>query len=118
MVEYTAVNGITAVIGLLFIYNGYRLVRQGREEIAIFVMSECIGVGLLVVAVFPDLFSVVGNLLGIQVKANAILIVSNLTLFVMVTYLFTRIGSLYDNISRLNEELTLLKANVEESDDE
>lgn len=113
-VEYTPINVITFVIGIVFLYNGYRIVRSGREDLVLFAMSGIIGLGLLVVALFPDLFDVVAAVLGIEFKTNAILIVSNLTLFVLVTYLFNRIGRLYDNVSRLNEELSLLRTAVEE----
>lgn len=114
LLEYTLINVITLGIGLVFLYNGYRIVRTGREDMVVFAMSGIIGTGLIVVALFPDLFDFVATVLGIKFKTNAILIVSNLILFVLVTYLFNRIGRLYDNISRLNEELSLLRSAVEE----
>jgi hypothetical protein len=114
LVEYTLINLITFGIGVVFLYNGYRIVRSGREDLMVFVMSSIVGSGLLIVAVYPDLFTVVASVLGIEFKTNAILIVSNLTLFVLVTYLFNRIGRLYDNVSRLNEELSLYRSAVDE----
>lgn len=117
-VEYTIVNLVTFLLGIGFLLSGYRLVRTGREDVALFLMSSFIGVGLIVVAIFPDLFGYIATFLGIKFKTNAILIVSNLTLFVLVTYLFNRIGRLYDNISRLNEELSLLRIQVERSDED
>ena len=114
LVEYTLINLITFGIGVVFLYNGYRIVRSGREDLMVFVMSSIVGLGLLIVAVYPDLFTVVASVLGIEFKTNAILIVSNLTLFVLVTYLFNRIGRLYDNVSRLNEELSLYRSAVDE----
>jgi hypothetical protein len=112
MVEYTAINALTFFVGLVFLYNGYRIVASGREDIALFVTSAAIGLGLLFVAIFPYVFDVIATLLGIEFKTNAILIISNLTLFILVTYLFSRIGSLYDNISRLNEEVSLLRTDT------
>ena len=105
--DYSFINIITFTIGVVFLYNGYRIVRSGREDLIVFAMSSIVGVGLLVVAVFPDLFTLIAAVLGIEFKTNAILIISNLTLFVLVTYLFNRIGRLHDSISRLNEELSL-----------
>jgi hypothetical protein len=118
MMEYTAINVLTFLVGLVFLYNGYRIVASGREDIALFVASAVIGLGLLFVAVFPDVFDVVARLLGIEVKTNAILIVSNLTLFVLVTYLFSRVGRLYDNVSRLNEEVSLLRTEAKRDDED
>lgn len=116
MVEYTVVNVITAAVGMLFLYSGYRFVKHGREDIALFVASSAIGFGLIVVAVYPGVFEVVANLIGLELKARAILVVSNLTLFVLVTYLFNRISKLYDRVSVLNEELSLLRSAVEEEE--
>lgn len=111
---YTVVNLITLVVGLIFLGHGYYLARRGREDIAIFVMSAVVGIGLIVVSVFPDIFDIIAAILGLELKARAILVISNLTLFVLVTYLFNRIGKLNEQISSLNEELSLHR--VDESD--
>jgi hypothetical protein len=105
MVEYTAVNVIVVLVGLLFLANGFYLVREGREAMALFIMSLVIG------------FEFVATLLGLEWKARAILVISNLTLFVLVTYLLNRVGQLYDKISRLNEQLSLLRSELEDLDD-
>ncbi len=118
MVEYTLVNLMALVVGVAFLVNGYVLVKQGREAIALFVVSVAIGGGLIFVAVFPNVFEVVASILGLEWKARAILVISNLTLFVITTYLFNRIGKLYDRLSRLNEELSLLRSEVEDLRDE
>jgi hypothetical protein len=115
---YTLINLITFGVGTIFLYNGYRIVRSGREDLIVFVMSGIIGMGLLFVAIFPNVFEIIASVLGIEKITNAILIVSNMTLFLLVIYLFNRIGSLHYSVSRLNEELTLLRAGIEESDDD
>lgn len=114
MVEYTTLNVATFLLGLFFIYSGYRMVKRGREDLALFLMSGTVGVGLIVVAVYPDIFELVATLIGLELKARAILVISNLTLFVIITYLFNRISQLYGKVSGLNEELSLLRATVEE----
>lgn len=114
MVEYTAVNLATFLVGVGLLLNGYVIVRRGREDVALFVVSAVVGLGLIVVALVPDVFQVVATLLGLEWKARAILVVSNLTLFVVAIYLFNRVGRLYERVSRLNEELSLLRNEVEE----
>jgi hypothetical protein len=114
MIEYTSLNAFTFLLGLLFLLSGYRMVKRGREDIALFLMSGTVGVGLMTVAIYPDIFELVATIIGIEVKARAILIVSNLTLFVIITYLFNRISQLYDKVSGLNEELSLLRTAVDE----
>jgi len=116
MFEYSLVNVVALLVGLLFLINGYLLVRRGREAVAVFVVSVAVGGGLVFVALFPNAFDVVARLLGLEWRARAILVVSNLTLFALVIYLLNRIGRLYDRVSRLNEQLSLLEAKVDEGD--
>jgi hypothetical protein len=115
---YTVVNLVAFVVGLVFLLNGYVVVRRDREDVALFVMSLVVGAGLLFVAVFPEAFESIGAFLGLEWKARAILVISNLTLFALVTYLLNRIGRLYDRLSRLNEEVSLLRAELEDQSDE
>ena len=114
LADYTAVNVATFLVGVGLLLNGYLIVRRGREDVALFVISAVVGAGLIVVAVVPDVFQVVATLLGLELKARAILVVSNLTLFLVAIYLFNRVGRLYERVSLLNEELSLLKNEVEE----
>lgn len=114
---YTVVNAVAFLVGVAFLVNGYVIVRRGREAVPLFVVSLVLGIGLIFVAVFPDTFQFVATVLGLEFKGRAILVISNLTLFVVVTYLFNRIGTLYDRVSRLNEEVSLVKAELENDDD-
>jgi hypothetical protein len=114
MFEYTAVNLVTLAVGIGLLANGYALVRRGREDLTLFVLSAVVGAGLIVVALVPNVFQAIATLLGLELKARAILVLSNLTLFVIVIYLFNRLGGLHEKVSRLNEELSLLKNAVEE----
>jgi len=110
MVEYTLVNLITLLVGIGFLVTGRHLVKEGREDIALFVMTTVVGAGLMLVALVPNIFEFVAAILGLELKARAILVVSNLTLFALITYLFTRISTLHDRVSKLNEELSLLRS--------
>lgn len=118
MVEYTVINALAAFVGVLFLANGYYLVRKGREAVALFVASLLVGSGLLFVALFPNTFQVIATVLGLELKARAILVVSNLTLFVLVIYLLNRLGKLNDRVSRLNEQVSLLKTDRRDRADE
>ncbi|WP_335998672.1 DUF2304 domain-containing protein [Halorientalis halophila] len=115
--DFTVVNLLALLVGIGFLANGYFLVKSGREALALFVMSLIVGAGLMFVAIFPNVFEVLATVLGLEWKARAILVVSNLTLFVLVTYLVNRIGKLYDRLSRLNEEVSLLRSELEELDE-
>lgn len=115
--DYTLVNAVTFGLGVLFLYNSYRLVRRGREDITLFTVSAVLGIGLIVVATFPGLFQALATVLGLEFKARAILVVSNLTLFAVVMYLFNQVVQLRSNVSKLNEELSLLRKAFEDRND-
>lgn len=116
LADYSLVNAITVLLGLLFLGNGYYIVRSGREDLTVFLVSSAIGVGLILVGITPtSVFRLVARMLGIRLEAVAVLIVSNFALFVIVTYLFSRIGRLKTNVSKLNEEVSLLRRRVDEA---
>lgn len=117
MVEYSLINVLTLLLGAGLLANGYRLVRGGREDVSVFLVSAVIGIGLMIVAIVPGgVFASTADVLGVRLEAVAVLVVSNLVLFVIITFLFDRIGRLKSKISRLNEELSLLRQQVEENE--
>lgn len=114
---YSLVNVLAILVGIAFFWNARRIVGRGREDLALLALSIVLGGGLIFVAIFPNTFDVVATALGLEWKARAMLVLSNLTLFVVVTYLFDRLGRLGERVSRLNEELSLLEAELDERDD-
>lgn len=117
MVQYTVLNAVTLVVGIAFLYNGYRIVRRGREAVALFGMSAVVGLGLISVALYPTILTGTAAALGADVAGRAVLVFAILTLFIITTYLFHRLGELYESVSRLNEEVSLLRTELEERDD-
>lgn len=116
--EFTLVNAVSLLVGIAFLFNGYLIFKRGREDVALLLLSTVVGLGLIFVALFEGMFDTIAQVLGLEWKARAILVLSNLTLFVLVTYLFNRIGKLYERLSRVNEELSLLKQEREERTDD
>jgi hypothetical protein len=116
--EYTIINGITFLLGVIFLYIGYYLVKRGQEDIGLFVITGAIGSGLIVVAVYPGVFDIIARIFGLEMRARAIFVASNLTQFIIIVYLFTQIGRLDSKISKLNEELSLRSTERSESEDE
>ena len=117
MVDYSLVNIVTFAVGLGLLFNGYSLIIQGREDIALVLLSFVVGLGLVLVAVFPGGFEIIAPVLGLEIKARAMLIISNLTLFIVVVYLLNRTGGLQNKVSKLNEELSLLEHDIDEHDE-
>jgi hypothetical protein len=115
--SYTLVNGLAILVGIIFIWTGYKLVRHGGEDLVLFVVLSLVGVGLITVGLYPGIFAAVADVLGLEWKARAILVVSNLTLFVIAAVLFSRIQQLNRRLTRLNEEVSLLRTNCQETDE-
>lgn len=111
------VNIVTFVVGFGLLFNSYSLLVQGREDIALVLLSFVVGIGLIVVAVFPGGFGIIAPIIGLEIKTRAMLIISNLTLFVVVVYLLNRTGGLQNEVSKLNEEMSLLKHDIDERDE-
>lgn len=114
--DYTLVNALTFALGLLILMNSYRLARSGDEDLSSFLLSVILGIGLVVVAIVPNLFELFAAVLGLELRARAILVVSNLTLFCVTYYLVMQVVELRGMVSTLNEELSLLKRRVEDDD--
>jgi hypothetical protein len=111
------VNIVTFAVGFGLLFNSYSLLVQGREDIALVMLSFVAGLGLVVVSVFPGGFGIIAPLIGLEIRTRAMLVISNLTLFVVVVYLLNRTGGLQNKVSKLNEELSLLKHDVDEHDE-
>lgn len=118
VVQYSFVNLLTLLLGAVFLIHSYHMVRKGREDIPLFLLSSVLGVGLVLVALLPNIFEIIGGLLGLELKARAILVTSNLVLFVVAMYLLGKVGELNWKVSRLNAELSLTRAEREEEGDE
>lgn len=111
------VNIVTFVVGFGLLFNGYSLLVQGREDIALVLLSFGAGLGLVVVSVFPGGFGIIAPIIGLEIGTRAMLVISNLSLFVVVVYLLNRTGGLQNKVSQLNEELSLLKHDINEPDE-
>jgi hypothetical protein len=111
------VNIVTFAVGFGLLFNSYSLLVQGREDIALVLLSFVAGLGLVVVSVFPGGFGIIAPIIGLEIRTRAMLVISNLTLFVVVVYLLNRTGGLQNKVSKLNEELSLLKHDIDERDE-
>lgn len=114
--DYSLVNLLTLALGVLILTNSYRISRSGGEDLASFLLSGILGTGLIVVAIVPNVFGLLATLLGLELRARAILVVSNLTLFCVSYYLFLQVVSLRAKVSKINEEFSLLKRRVEDDE--
>lgn len=104
--------GVIVVVAIL-IYVFEMLRRQKlREKYA--VLWIIVGVGTLILSAFPQLLSGASQLLGIQVPANLLFIMTLLLLVGVCLHLSREQSMAEDEVRILAEELSILQAAVNE----
>ncbi len=85
--------------------------RQLKEKYA--VLWLVVGVGMVVLAVFPGLLDLSARLLGVQSGPNLLLFVAALVLLLVCVHLSWEVSRLEDKSRALAEEIGLLRLEVE-----
>ncbi len=104
------VNVVGLAVGLYFLVQSYRLVRRREEDVFSFLIWLIVGTALVVVSLFPGVADYVMTLLGMEMRAYTIFTLGILLAYVLMFQLFRLIWRLNRSLSKLNEELSLLKA--------
>jgi hypothetical protein len=101
------------VIGAIVLVIAVELLRrrQLREKYA--AVWLVIGVGAVVVGVFPAVLTTVSRLLGFAVPANLLFFVGGMVLLVMSMQLSLEVGRAEERARRLAEEIALLRLDVQ-----
>ncbi|MFJ2368628.1 DUF2304 domain-containing protein [Microbacterium sp. NPDC087665] len=103
--------GVTFALFILAIIVWMLLSKRLREKYAI--LWLIIGIGMLVLTVFPDLLVWLSNVLGVQVPSN-LLFVGALALLVGVTlHQSWELSTAEDETRRVAEEVAILRAEVD-----
>lgn len=113
------VIGVVASVALL--YQSYRLARSHKEGLFEFLLWTGFGVALLVLSVGSaltsvDVLQIIENglaLLGFNVGRDSVFYVSNLLLLFLVFYMYTLVAESRQQLSDLNQELALLRYEME-----
>lgn len=85
--------------------------RQLKEKYA--VLWLVLGLGMIVLAVFPGLLDISANLLGIQSGPNLLLFVAALVLLLVCVHLSWEVSRLEDRSRALAEEIGLLRLELD-----
>jgi hypothetical protein len=101
------------VIGAIVLVIAVELLRrrQLREKYA--AVWLVIGVGAVVIGVFPAVLTTASRLLGFAVPANLLFFVGGMVLLVMSMQLSLEIGRAEERARRLAEEIALLRLDVQ-----
>ena len=106
------IRGIQIVgilIGLFFLYQSYKLLKNKDEDVPEFLLWTAIGVVLVGVSAYPEAISSFLGVTGMVIQAYFIFTSGILLLYVLLMHLFKRNKELNKQISKLNEEMGILR---------
>lgn len=106
-----ALTGIIFALALLAIVLGLLLTRRLREKYA--VLWIVIGLGILVVGLFPQLLTALTALFGVVLPANLLFAMAIVLLLGVGLHLSWELSQAEDELRRAAEELAILRSEHE-----
>jgi hypothetical protein len=107
------INAAGFVIGCYFLLRSYLLIKGKKEDVTDFLLWSIIGVSLLVLSVFPQVGDALAAYLDIKTRTNTIFALAIFLLYLILFRMNTLNRNLDKQISSLNEEIALLKHELE-----
>lgn len=102
------------LLGCYFLLRSYTLIREKKEEVLDFIVWGAVGVSLLVLSLIPQVGDTLARYLNTRTTANTIFALAIFLLYVIIFRMHTLNRNLDKNISALNEEIALLKHQLEQ----
>lgn len=111
MVKGIQVIGV--LIGLYYLYKSYRMVRLKKADVREFLLWTFVGFALVIVSFYPNIVTFFFNFLGMSLRGNAIFTIGILISYFLLIHVITLNRELNYQISKLNEEIALLRYEIE-----
>ncbi|MGC1122462.1 MAG: DUF2304 domain-containing protein [Candidatus Methanofastidiosia archaeon] len=111
MVSLIHVGGF--LLGCYFLLRSYLLVKNKKEEVQDFLMWGAVGVSLLVLSAVPQVGDQLAEYLSIRTRTSTIFALAIFLLYLLIFRMHAHNRDLYRQISVLNEELSLLRHELE-----
>lgn len=105
---------IGVLIGLFFLYQSYRMVKDKKEDVWGFILWVFIGSSIALISIFPDILDYLLGIVQMQIRAYAIFTLGILFAYFLLFQLFRVIRTLNENMSKFNENLSILRYEIEE----
>lgn len=102
------------LLGCYFLLKSYLLIKAKKEEVTDFLVWSAAGVSLLVLTSVPQVGDMLAGYLDIRTRANTIFALAIFLLYLILFRLHTSNRNLNKQISILNEEIAVLRHNLEE----
>ena len=97
------------LIGLFFLYQSYKLVKNKDEDVPEFLLWTTIGVVLVTMSAYPEAISSFLGVAGMTDQVYFLFTSGILLLYLVVMHLFKLNKALDRQISKLNEEMSILR---------
>jgi hypothetical protein len=108
----TMIKGIQ-ILGLLvsiyLFYRSYNLVKKREEDVKQFLFWVFLGILLFVSSLVPGIVDIFLDLLGLENRAFAIIIIGTLLLYLLFFNFASKIDNLNQQISQINEKVSLIE---------
>lgn len=111
MVSIITVAGF--LLGCYFLLQSFLLIKKKKEEVQDFLVWGVVGVSLIVLTVFPQAGDTLADILNIRTWSNTIFAMAIFLLYMIIFRMHTLNRTLDKQISVLNEEIALLRHELE-----
>ncbi len=108
------INAAGFVLGCYFLLKSVLLIREKKEEVQDFLIWGVVGVSLLVLSVAPQIGDTLADYLDIRTRTSTFFALAIFLLYLILFRMNTTNRNLDQQISKLNEEIAVLKLNLEE----
>ncbi|PTD94224.1 hypothetical protein C9439_04030 [archaeon SCG-AAA382B04] len=102
------------LVGIYLLYKSFSLIRNKREDVLNFIIWIIVGFSLIIAGLFPQIFSYIMNLLGMERRAYTMFAIGIFTSYILLFWIFSKIKELKEEISELNEEISI-KNSIEDN---
>lgn len=110
------INVIAFILGIYLLYESYYMIKRKEEDVIIFLLWILLGVGLIILSVFPELSYKISDILKMSTRANTVFSFAILILYLLVFNFYKRNRKMHKEISKLNEEIAVLRYKMEKEE--
>lgn len=107
------INVAGFLLGCYFLLRSYFLIKEKKEEVQDFFVWSIIGISLIVLSAAPQIADALATYLDIRTRASTIFALAICLLYLILFRMHTLNRSLDRQISVLNEEVAVLKHELE-----
>lgn len=102
------------IVGGYLVYKSVQLFRKKEEDVLNFSIWLFVGVGLVISGFFPQVFTYIRKILGMEERAYTMFTLGLFISYLLIFRIFSYLRELKRDLSEINEEISLNKKLSEE----